>query len=33
MDSPSPADIGYDPKKKQIAIPVLTENRVELRAL
>jgi SMP-30/Gluconolactonase/LRE-like region len=32
-DLPSPADIGVDPKRKRVAIPLLMENRVEFRSL
>lgn len=30
---PSPADIGFDAERQRILIPVLNENRVEIRAL
>jgi hypothetical protein len=32
-DLPSPADIGIDPKRGRVAIPLLMENRVEFRSL
>jgi hypothetical protein len=27
---PSPADIGYDAKRKRVLIPIFTGNRVEI---
>ena len=30
---PSPADIAFDAERRRILIPVLTENRVEIRPL
>lgn len=32
-DVPSPADLGWDPKRKRILVPIFTEDRIELHPL